>query len=50
MGNFRYESAGVTVFGLVVFLLLLLAAKGANRLNIGPQWLRQFKIETHTLH
>jgi hypothetical protein len=36
--------------GLGVLLLLLVLAKGETRFNIGPQWLRRFTIDSHTLY
>ena len=36
--------------GLVLFCVLLGLAKAANYLNIGPQLLRQFRIDKHTLY
>jgi hypothetical protein len=36
--------------GLVVLYVLVGLAKTANYLNVGPQWLRQFKIERNTFY
>jgi len=36
--------------GLGVLLLMFVLAQGARRFNIGPNWLRQFLIDKHTLY
>jgi hypothetical protein len=36
--------------GLVFFCVLLGLAKTANYLNLGPRWLRQFRIDKHTIY
>jgi hypothetical protein len=36
--------------GLGVLLFLYVLAKGAIRFNVGPQWLRRFIIDKHTLY
>ena len=36
--------------GLAVLWFLLVLAKGAVRVDIGPQWLRRFTIDSHTLY
>jgi hypothetical protein len=35
--------------GFVTLLILLALAKFARHFKIGPQWLRRFVIEKHTL-
>jgi hypothetical protein len=40
-----YTSLVMTLFGLAFFFFLLLVAKVANRLAVGPRWLRRFTVE-----
>jgi hypothetical protein len=47
-----YTEIEMMVFGFIglgVLLFLLVLAKGAARLNIGPQWLWRFANDGHTL-
>ena len=36
--------------GLALFYLLLGLSKIANLLDFGPRWLREFKIDRHSLY
>ena len=36
--------------GLALFYLLLGLARIANFLHMGPRWIREFKIDRHTLY
>jgi hypothetical protein len=38
------------LIGLVLLYVLAGLAKAANYLDIGPAWLRQFKIQENTLY
>jgi hypothetical protein len=50
MDNLWYAYAEMLPEGLAAFFILLALGKAARRFNIGPQWLRQFKIEKHTFY
>jgi hypothetical protein len=39
----------VGLIGYGALLVLLTLAKSARHFKIGPQWLRRFEIEKHTL-
>ena len=50
MENLWYAQAEMLFEGMGAFFILLALGKAARRFNIGPQWLRQFKIEKHTFY
>ena len=45
-----YAEAEMPGIGLEVFVIVLVLANVARRFNVGPQWLREFKIEKHTFY
>jgi hypothetical protein len=46
----EYERVAMSLFGLVVLYTLSGLAKAASYFDVGPRWLRQFKIGKSTVY